>query len=251
MQLLFHSILQMLRHFIALIAYSWVLPLLLFGIGYLLIPSRGNPLGPFEFFVLLGLSIVYFIMSLAVAVAWYRRVLLGPQTVAQRGETNPVCAYLGWGLLIGFVVAVFTFLLVFGLSSLLDALFNVRLMSMSARGWSFYPNIGLLTLPITVLMGWLMLRFSLILPAIAIGYPLKILQAFKLSGSIRGELFVFALIVAVANYGFGFLNAQADIGMTWIIVNALLNWLWTMLYLSGLNTMFRVLVPPVPARLDI
>jgi hypothetical protein len=187
----------------------------------------------------LGLFLAVF-LSLAIlivvgcwaAVGWHRFVLLEeqPGSFFPMFSWSYVKSYIWAGLRIFLLLFIILVVLMFVLTVVVQFLSAVGL-----GAWSF-----LLVLAVVQIIGMaLFFRFSLVLPAAALGQPMSLRQS---SNATRGQTRTF-LTVALLLAGLGFLaNYTQFLGVAGLILWVFLSWLSFALGISILTTFYGVYV---------
>ena len=228
-RLIFGNLSQSLRLSSPLVAVL-VAALLMFGPSYFIQdvdPTSANALPPSAFL----LQFLTLVVTMWVAVAWHRFVLLEeyPDGMLPAFHGGRMLAYFGYGVLLGLVVGAAT-LLVVVLVGL--ALFGVPVLMIAA------------IMVVVIVSGWAFYRLSPILPAAAIGKTIRMKEAWAatkpLSGAIFGAMIVFVLTIFALAFGGALIGAVIPILGGLILL--VLNWLYILLGVSFLTTLYGVAV---------
>lgn len=180
---------------------------------------------------------------LLIAVCWHRYGLL--EGDARPGIMRPGVNVLG---------SYFVKLIIVGLLIVLAAVPGgvvMVLLSGGLSGGSFQPGfaVGLLaTLVLSVVLSWIGMRISLILPAAALGTSIKVSQSWQVTESFAGGIFRVAIIVAVLNgvlAGVAGILAAASPALA-ILGQFLLSYFQIILSISVLSTLYGHLVQGRP-----
>ncbi|GAA6180753.1 hypothetical protein NBRC116594_21910 [Shimia sp. NS0008-38b] len=208
--------------------------LILYGPDYFLMDfDPGNPNSPPASSLIFQLLTM--IATLWVAVAWHRFVLLEeyPNGVVPTFYGGRILAYFGYGVLLGLVV---------GLATVF-----VAILVGGALFWA--PILAIAAVVVVAIAGsWAFYRLSPILPACAIGNKIGMKEAWAatkpLSGSILGAMVVFVgTIFALALLG-AFIGGL--IPMLGGVLILAINWLYILLGISFLTTLYGVAVEDRP-----
>ncbi|MBL4813475.1 MAG: hypothetical protein JKX69_14235 [Rhodobacteraceae bacterium] len=180
---------------------------------------------------LIGFTLV--VCSLWVAVAWHRFVLLEefPGLLpAFRGQE--MLRYFGAFFVLSMLVAI-----VLGLStSIFGSMMAASTLHATVLGIAF-----------SVLVLWLWARLSVVLPAAAIGQPMKFSQAWEATRdaqwSIFGALFLLRLVFSVLSISFSYLTT---FHWVWLLPYFAIMWLSVMVGFSLLTAIHGVIVQKRP-----
>ena len=170
---------------------------------------------------------VGYIMMVA---AWHRYVLL-PEEQRDNGFTpgaGIVLGYFGRSLLLGIIV---------GIAAI--PLF-VPLGVVASAGNEVLTN--LVAIPLFAILGWVLLRLSLILPACTIGKDMKLTESWAasrpLSGAIIGLTIILGVVDFVLNIVIGVLPAPYILGVVSVITSVL----FALVSASILTTLYGIAV---------
>lgn len=238
LRMLVHNIPMTLR--LTFLPYLLVV-LLSMGIMSLLLPGWTQGIadaanlirtGEFQLKFALGLfaGFVGYVLILSwSAIAWHRYALLAehPKSFLPPINQTLIWAYLGGALRV-FLMTFLWGLLLVKLLSLLSYLFHPR------------PAIYLVLFTIGgILITSQILRYSLILPAAALGTPMRLREATAASKG-RFPLFLF---VAFVSWGISTLGEQAAQFLGWpVVLGLVVNWISFALGLSLLTTLYGLCV---------
>ncbi|MFY0616029.1 hypothetical protein [Shimia sp.] len=233
LRLIFGNLDQSLRLSSPLLAVL-IVALILYGPDYFLMEfDPANPNSPPASSLIFQLLTM--IATLWVAVAWHRFVLLEeyPSGVVPTFHGGRILAYFGYGVLLGLVV---------GLATVF-----VAILVGGALFWA--PILAIAAVVVVAIAGsWAFYRLSPILPACAIGNKIGMKEAWAatkpLSGSILGAMVVFVgTIFALALLG-AFIGGL--IPMLGGVLILAINWLYILLGISFLTTLYGVAVEDRP-----
>lgn len=184
--------------------------------------------------VALALMLVLLIMVLtlaSIAVSWHRFILLEEYpgllpTIGQR----PIWTYAGWSMVLGLAMMV----------ALVPALVVAGILGNIAGQGAIIS--ALLGIALGIYFTFLWLRTALILPAISVGRPIRITEAWTVTGRLSGPIFQAAGILVTINViGSSLLGAISG-GVVGIAVELLFSWITLMVGTSILTTLYGVLV---------
>ncbi len=139
-------------------------------------------------------GVISVVMGLWIAVAWHRYVLLDemPGAYAPRFNGNRILAYFGNSIILG-LIAVVLIVIASVILGLLVAALSPTLGNSSAIGLFIGPFI-LIYFPIAVLM----YRLGLILPASAVGKPIRMGGAWAATRGATGAILALAFLSVLA-----------------------------------------------------
>ncbi|WP_417250113.1 hypothetical protein [Celeribacter sp.] len=183
---------------------------------------------PDEVFGAFTTAISMAVVSLWVAVAWHRFVLLGeaPRTVVPAFRVKPILAYLGWSILIVFVLS-----LVFSVALAVLSPFYAMLSQVVA--------VSVWQLALSVVLSYAFFRVSPVLPAVAVGNSASLRLAWKrtkpLASDIWGVAVVFTLISVIIPLP-AILLGTGLIGVIYTLVSG---WVMLMVGVSLLTTIYH------------
>ena len=179
-------------------------------------------------FVTLVLIVPVFVASLLViAVSWHRFVLQNePARLIPQLRVRPSLDYLGRGLRIAFVAILIAF----------PAGFVVA--SFAYEGMS--PTmVGLMLLILNAVTGYVSLRLSVSLPAMAIGAPMSLGRGWRALRDHSATLIVLSVGLALLQYSFERVAAQLHATMiSATVTEIVVNWVTVMVGLSVLTTLY-------------
>ena len=199
--------------------------------------DRSTPMGGAEpmqpmaaLIILILVPVLLFIVSW-VAVAWHRFILLEeyPGLLPQMAD-RPISAYAGRSILYGFVITLAAFPLVF--------LAIPLLMAGDGIASTF------LFIAITGFMTFLWLRIAIALPAVAVGKPISMGDAWRVSKGMSGTIFGVAFLLMGINGLATVLTAQvsAILPIIGFALDIALQWTVLMLGVSILTTFYGHLI---------
>lgn len=209
-------------------------------LGLLLTPTTreavatgAEPLSPVPW---IALQLLGGFATLWVAVAWHRYVLLAeyPASVLPRFHGGRVLAYFGWSLVLGVVL--------FALPGAV-----IALLAWAATGGAIEEPSAAVVLPIVLaalVLVWVSMRLSLVLPAAAIGERLGLRDSWQATRPIAlGIIGLFALTIGFAMLLMvGVMVLYYTLPMTGQIAAAIVQWIMMLLQLSILTTLYGVYV---------
>ncbi len=183
-----------------------------------------------EFFLrLILVMLVYAFLSIWVAVAWHRFVLLSeyPGRFVARFHSDRMWSYFGASIRVVLVVIVLG-MVVLVVMSIVVSLFR-----------SMTGALTLIQLVIQTVFSVLIMRFSVILPAAAIGERLTLAEAFQVTVGHNMAVFVAAVLISVLTMIPIFL-VQTPLAplVTSLVYQICANWLIFMLSISILTTLY-------------
>lgn len=179
-----------------------------------------------QLLVVLLLSLVF---SAWIAVGWHRFILLGeyPNSWIPVFQWSNIMAY-AWRIIF----------LVVGI--LFSAVPLVLLVSLYTASPSVLISI---LLPFFVfLLGLLIYRFGLILPAIAIGNPLSFRESWQLTRGITGAILIVIILSSILNRVTTAIRDEMSAHPLFYVWNFASGWVETMLTISILTMLYGVLV---------
>jgi hypothetical protein len=174
------------------------------------------------------LAIIAFVW---IAVAWHRYVLLDEMPTGQFPEFNSsrLLSYGGYSLLIGLIGVV--------LSLIVSTVVGIIAIPLLGVGGAFIT--GLLALACVLIVGY---RLAPILPAVAIGKPLTLRQAWEATNNANAAIIVLAVLSAIAAIAIdipAFILAAAGplafLGVLWTLATG---WLKMIVGVSILTTLY-------------
>jgi len=173
-----------------------------------------------------------------VAVAWHRFVLRGERPTGflpgwSRGHT---WGYIKKSLLVG-VLSVALFALV---------IFVAFLVVPGARQAPGAPGGRALVAVVGLLVYYLILRFSLVLPAVALGEPAYFSRSWEETGQIKGAIIVAAITLGMANGLEGIAVRYIPFIPLAQVIDAIWGWAFTMVGISTLTTVYGYLFEERP-----
>jgi hypothetical protein len=193
------------------------------------------------------------ISVLWIAVAWHRYVLIDemPGSITPRFNGERLWAYFGRSLLVGVIL----FLL--GMVVMIPFGLIVASIIAAAPGplGALYASIPMFVAYLVIgLVGY---RYSVILPAAAIGKPIGLSEAWEATGGANGAIFVLALVSSLSVVVLDFATAWVAIRSPWWIgvpLQLLVNWGELIVGVSIITTLYGHYVErrplassPVPA----
>ncbi len=189
--------------------------------------------GQFEGVLLLGL--LSYIATLWVAVSWHRYCLLEeyPEKTIPDFNVSRILGYFGWGLLLG--------LILLGMVALLFAVVY------AAGGFIA----GSLSLFGGVLLGvgliftiWVTQRLSLVLPASAVGKPIRFDDSWRATRPIATAILIVFPILGAFGFAIGLIVGFLGVfsALLGYALQAIVNWMIAMVSLSVLTTMYGLCV---------
>lgn len=170
-----------------------------------------------------------------VAVAWHRYVLLEetPPGLLPAFRSELVWPYLGRSVLIALIliVAAIPLGLVMGL--------------VFAAGQSIIATV-IVGLVLWIVLGWLGMRLSLVLPARAVDKPITFGESWAATAPASGPIALVVVVLGVLNVVLGLLFAQIGANILGTLLGLLLQWFTALLGLSVLTTLYGSLVERRP-----
>ena len=225
-------------------ARATALPLLLlvllpmFGVA---IDENGESLrlpSPPLLLLLLAIGVALFAWG---AVAWHRFVLLEERPgLVPRPDGRAVRGYV-WAMLrvglIGVVIAL----------SVGGALLLLGTVVQSAVGGSGSWVIGLAGFGLGILLSYAVLRFSLVLPAAALGRPMSLGESWRATQEARDTVLVTALLLALLQFVLSLVGQALPLaGLPGVLLSLIAGWASLMVGLSVLTALYGVLVEGRP-----
>ncbi|WP_299611948.1 hypothetical protein [uncultured Tateyamaria sp.] len=176
----------------------------------------------------------FFLMAIGYLVmiaAWHRFVLL-PNDRRDEGFTpnaGIVLGYLGRSILLGLAVG------------LLAIPLFVVIGIVGAGAGEVVASI--VAIPLIALMGWLLLRWSLILPACTIGRKMTFKESWEASKPLAGTIFVIMIILAVVDFALNFaMAAVITDNVISAIISIIVSVLYALVSASILTTLYGIAV---------
>lgn len=249
MRLLFHALMQLIRHPFLLIAVSWTLPATLLGMDLIAFYTPPRDFTAGTLLVIFGLLIFYIVMAVLVSIAWHRNILLEDRARTDPSWKGAFWRYFGWSILLGILMAIFAGLLGMIWLPILREGFGIELWAIEGSrafgNWRlvFHEYIALLTAPLIILPAWFTLRLALILPGTAIGYPLYMLRSWRMTRVLNGEIFVAALVMSGLSLISTWYLQTLPVTPINTVIDVAYNWFLSMLWLAVVTVMFEVSVP--------
>lgn len=176
------------------------------------------------------IRILDLIASLWVAVAWHRYVLLTeyPDGVLPRFHGAEMAKYLGKTMLLLLIVIAPGAIVVL----------------LGSRTGAIGGGSVTLALVLVLILTWVSMRLSVILPAAAVGKPLRLAEAWQatrpISVGLIGLLFLTCLVAIVPAIVIGVLLTMAP--MLGVVFASILQWLMTLLSLSIATTLYGIYI---------
>lgn len=243
MRIFIHSWRQIFGNLGIAVQISWPIPAL-FALQFILvmngiIPDIGmsfDPTAPGA--ASLGMLVfvailVYLLVAIGIAIAWHRFVLHGTQPGQGLLRDAPISGYFGRSLLIGLIVVVPVSIVLGGLLGIAGQTGGVAVL--------------ILQLAFNVVVLTLTARFSLILPALAIGERMTLGESWRRTQPVWSDIMVtMAVFVLIQNGGVILILLGVTSFVLLHIVSAALAWLTTILGLSILTTLYGHLVENRP-----
>lgn len=162
------------------------------------------------------------------AVGWHRYVLLEEPAmgILPRWIGSRVFAYLGRVIVVGLVLV----LALFGAGFVVGLIVTIAPLPLVG---------GLLGLGLVIFASWLFVRIGLVLPAAALGEPLRIGESWAetrpVSGAIVLPIIVIGVVAAIANGLVGLVFGVTVIGLA---LSAAVSWLQLLLNLALMTTLY-------------
>ncbi len=173
------------------------------------------------------LGLLSIVASLWIAVAWHRYVLAeeAPQGWLPRWHGSNMLGYLGRSILIGLLIALAVLV-----ASVPAGLVMVGVPSLA----------GVMFLGLVGLAGYLFFRLGVMLPAAAMGRPMKLTEAWAATRDSDGAVVLLALIVIAASVivqAPSWLNASpaSVVNLVYVVVTG---WFATIIGISVLTTLY-------------
>lgn len=219
-------------------------PLLILGLLQTVLDAAGM-LG--EATLGLGLTGVYVIFSIGVAIHWHRFVLKNerPQSAVASPQGKYMWPYLGRSLLLG-LVAVMVAAAVVGVGLSAGPMVNMPIGAVTED--TFVPGPGMVPLLLiaSILVTWVVTRLSLGLPAIAVDKRIGFAQSWGMTAPMNREILFCVTVLGAANFGEGVLVAYMQVHPLTAFVGNLFDAVFyvliLMLSLSVLTTLYGHLV---------
>lgn len=179
---------------------------------------------------LIGLLLGLLVFSW-VAVAWHRYVLLEerPAGLLPAFRSELVWPYLGRSVLIAVILIVAAI----PLGLLLGLVF--------AAGQSVAATV-IVGLVMWIVLGWLGMRLSLVLPARAVDKPITFGESWAATAPASGAIALVVVVLGVLNVLLSLLFAQVGANVVGTLLGLILQWFTTMIGLSVLTTLYGSLV---------
>lgn len=201
-------------------------------IAFMLSGSPANTTDPSGVWRLLAMNCVMLVGLAIMIAAWHRYVLL-PEEERGDGFTPSigiVLGYLGRSILLALVV------------SLVSVPFFLIAASAIGGGGSSIM-LELVTLPLNIALGWLLLRWSLILPACAIGRKLSVRDSWNATEPLSGT--IFGLTVLLAGLGLAMnliLKALLPLNVAGEVIGIAASLLFALVSASVLTTLYGIAI---------
>ncbi len=156
-------------------------------------PQAGSNYGPTLFLLVPMVMLVTVFAASTVAIGWHRYVLREeqPATFLVWRQGWPVFRYF-WGWV---KITLLLFPVVF--LALAVVMFTMSIIGPIASPVFVFLVLGLIALALGTLVFWCVLRLGLILPALAVGKPMRLRDSFQLTGPASSELLVTAVLLAL------------------------------------------------------
>ena len=179
-------------------------------------------------FVVAATLIVLFGLSW-IAVAWHRFVLLEEYPRAMPAlRDRPVWPYLGRSI----VLALLLFLVMVPLLAIVGGVLAPVILSGGVLAQA------LLSLILGIVFSYLWLRWSLVLPAVAVGRPMGIGESWRATAPLSSTIVGVSALLALLNSVLGLLAAPFGPGLAGQIVAYAASWFTLMVGLSVLTTLY-------------
>jgi hypothetical protein len=183
---------------------------------------------------MLGVLFVLLVMVFAfawIAVSWHRFVLLEeyPGLLPSIGN-RPIWPYAGMSILLAMAM----------LLALLPALFVAAMIGNIAGQGAVVS--ALLGIAVGVYFTYLWLRTALVLPALSVGHPLKISEAWRITGQLSAPILQAAAIVVTINVLGSSLIGAVSGGVIGVVIETTFSWVTLMAGTSVLTTLYGVLI---------
>jgi hypothetical protein len=222
-RMVFHDLGTAIRVSSPIIAVSLLGVVLFFAVGADFVTGQTGNVGG-----VLLLALLNYVAALWVAVSWHRYCLLEeyPEGMAPEFNGSRVLAYFGWAFVLGLIVLV----MFGGVGGLAYAL-----------GWP----VGAAVMVVGFIFAlWVTQRLSLVLPASAVNNPLSIGDSWQATAPVSGAILVtftafFAFAFVIGFVGGLFSALSVALGF---LVNAVVQWIITMMGLSILTTFYGICV---------
>lgn len=174
------------------------------------------------------------------AILWHRHVLLSETDHADdlRPSASIVLSYVWRAILVGLMQLLATIPIVIGTA----AIGAVIGMTAGLGGSAFLGLvIGLLA---SVVFVWIALRLSVVLPAAALGQPMKIFESWRETAPISGPLWGVAALLAAINIGINGLAAMIlpEAAVVSALISACVYMIEGLVFVSVLTTLYGHLV---------
>ena len=215
--------------------------------------------GPAFFLTLVALAVALFVVGFlalaSTAVAWHRLILLGEvPPVLYLGLGGPVLRYLGRLLLIGLSALPILLLCVVLLWPLVHHLAPMPT-SFSPPSFRQIVTHSVLTLVVPLPAAVVLAQLSISLPAVAIGRPMTLSEAWESTAGTTLRLLGGAVLIYLPSYAFGLAIQRAAWSLRWLpgdslvitatlffLANVLVGFVVAVAAIGFLSLSYRVLV---------
>jgi len=200
----------------------------------------------------MGLVFASIFISALVAIAWHRFVLRS-ESVGQAyaaAQSGKVWRYIGRSILIGLILVPVGMAVILVYALVIGPMIGLPFGTVS--GETFVPGPGITPAMIIamLLVIWLSLRLSVILPGIAMETPIKISESWAMTRRMNGQIVQFVALLAVLT-GLGmYIEYMLQPAQTYSfaagVIGAIVYWFTAMLGVSALTTLYGHLVEGRP-----
>jgi len=184
-----------------------------------------------------GATLIMMYSGLMIIVTWHRYVLLTNEARAAglTPSAAPIFSYLGRTLLIGLVLLVPSFILIGALGTTLIGVEDETALSPTTTG------LGLIGL---IVLGWLGIRLSLILPAAAIEEPFGLMDSWQATAPLSLQCLYLVIGLSAINIGLGWVSGvfEDTAPILGTLINLIVSLFTTLLGASVLTTLYGHLV---------
>lgn len=180
---------------------------------------------------LLAMLLWLFVLSW-VAVAWHRYILLEEQP----GLLPPLRSDLVWPYL-GRTVLLALLLILLAIPVSIVAGFLLY-----GAGPENLVAVFVVQTVLSLLLGWVAMRLSLVLPARALDRPLRFGESWAATAPVSGAIFVVVLVLAVINAVLALLFGAMGDNLVTVLLSLAVQWFTAMLGLSVLTTLYGALI---------
>jgi len=185
--------------------------------------------GATVFFIAFAALFIYITVTIAVAIAWHRFVLLGISPGQGLVRNAPIWGYFWRSIVIGLIAAL--------------PVAIVQSVVLSVVGAAAGMLSVIIVLVFSVVAITLAVRLSLVLPALAIGKSMTLGESWGRTAPVWGDILIAMLcVIAIQSVSLVLRQIGFPAGVPLQIIGALLDWVITLLSLSVLTTLYGHLV---------